>query len=489
MIMQALLLRVGLDNGSGGGLAPIYEDGTFEYIPIPENYETIQQQTFDEVTTQEGRPYADYVGPNNQSSPLHLDPEFTTYTYGDPTRKRSQLAELTEDDLLIFYAGLKPQASEGHPRLYAIGYFTVDTVHNLAEITPSEQKDLFDRFANNAHVKRTKLTRESKHPDQEAYPVIVEGKPDQSRLLEKARPLTDAYVNGTNQQYYMLDSVARVTGYSTEKDLTRASGRWLEPTDERLIRAWLGDETTGLLGSDTRLYTYILAHDSGFAPNVSHGYCSLATCKPKIRMNANVGDWVIGTGSLSRGDKEDRLLYAMRVEEVLTYDEYFEREDFEYKKPKDSDLHDPQGDNIYYTGKPLGGKRIESSDTYRATMPDGERIYYKDSLPFVQLDNPNHPPSRIDADTPDTPNQQAVLVSRQFWYFGEKEVYLPEDDDLRDALIKGYQNPDGKIGQKKTTDEAKITQFVSWLVENYRIGVHSYPRDAGETDDHEHTNC
>ena len=487
--MQALLLRVGLDSGSGGGLAPIYEDGTFEHIPIPESYETTQQKTFDEVTARDGRPYAEYVDSNNESSSLHLDPEFTTYTYGDPTRKRSQLAELTEDDLLIFYAGLEPEASEGHPRLYVIGYFTVDAVHKLDDKASAERANLFDRLDNNAHTKRTKLTPESKHPDQDAYPVIVEGKFDQSRLLEKARPLTDAYVGGTNQQYHMLDSVAKITGYSTEKDLTRSSGRWLEPVDEELLRAWLDDETRGLLESDTSLYSYVLSHDSGFAPNVSHGYCTLATCKPRIRMNANVGDWVIGTGSLSRDDSEERLLYAMKVEEVLTYDEYFEREDFKYKKPKDSDLHDPQGDNIYYTSKPLGGERIEDSDTYRATTSDGERIYYRDSLPYVQLENPNHPPSRIDADTPDNPDRQAVLISRQFWYFGEKEVHLPEDDDLRDSLIKGYQNPDGKRGRKKTTDNAKINQFVSWLVENYRIGVHSSPRDAGETDDHEHTNC
>lgn len=487
--MQALLLRVGLDSGSGGGLAPIYDDGSFDYIPIPESYETTQQQTFDEVTTQDGRSYAEYVSPDNESRPLHLDPEFTTYTYGDPTRKRSQLTELTEDDFLIFYAGLEPEASKGHPRLYVIGYFTVDAVHELDDKPPSERAELFNQLANNAHVKRTMLTPESKHPDQDAYPVIVEGKPDQSRLLDKARPLTDAYVSGTNQQYHMLDSVARITGYSAEKDLTRASGRWLEPTDEAQLQRWLDDETTELTGSDTTLYSYVLTHDSGFAPNVSNGYCTLATCKPAIRMNANVGDWVIGTGSLSKKDDEERLLYAMKVEEVLSYDEYFEREEFEYKKPKESDLHDPQGDNIYYTGNPMGGEQLTDSDTYRATTPDGERIYHRESSPFVQLNNPNHPPSRIEKDTPDTPDRQAVLVSQQFWYFGDKEVHLPEDDNLRDALIKGYQNPNGKIGQAKTTDGDKIHQFVTWLVENHRIGVHSHPRDVGETDDHEHTNC
>lgn len=35
--MKAMLLRVGIDKGCGGVLAPIFEDGSFEYIPIPES--------------------------------------------------------------------------------------------------------------------------------------------------------------------------------------------------------------------------------------------------------------------------------------------------------------------------------------------------------------------------------------------------------------------------------------------------------------------
>lgn len=46
-----------------------------------------------------------------------------------------------------------------------------------------------------------------------------------------------------------------------------------------------------------KLYSYIVARDYGFAPNPFFGICTLATCKQKIRSAANVGDWVIGTGS------------------------------------------------------------------------------------------------------------------------------------------------------------------------------------------------
>jgi Nucleotide modification associated domain 3 len=37
---KALLLRVGIDRGTGGGLGPIFPDGTFEYVPIPERKRT-----------------------------------------------------------------------------------------------------------------------------------------------------------------------------------------------------------------------------------------------------------------------------------------------------------------------------------------------------------------------------------------------------------------------------------------------------------------
>lgn len=50
-----------------------------------------------------------------------------------------------------------------------------------------------------------------------------------------------------------------------------------------------------------RLYVYVVTHDTGFAPNPFHGYCTLATCKPHIRGRAEAGDWVIGLGSTQNG--------------------------------------------------------------------------------------------------------------------------------------------------------------------------------------------
>ena len=71
-----------------------------------------------------------------------------------------------------------------------------------------------------------------------------------------------------------------------------------------------------------RLYSYIVARDFGFAPNPFYGFCTLATCKPQIRKSAEIGDWIIGTGSKSKG-RDGHIVYAMRVTEAMSFDEYW----------------------------------------------------------------------------------------------------------------------------------------------------------------------
>jgi hypothetical protein len=62
-----------------------------------------------------------------------------------------------------------------------------------------------------------------------------------------------------------------------------------------------------------RVFSYIVARDFGFAPNPFFGWCTLATCKLEIRRTAQIGDWVLGTGSAGSGHA-GRAVYAMRVD-------------------------------------------------------------------------------------------------------------------------------------------------------------------------------
>ncbi len=70
-----------------------------------------------------------------------------------------------------------------------------------------------------------------------------------------------------------------------------------------------------------KLYSYILARDYGFSPNPFYGCCTLATCKTQIRKMAQIGDWVIGTGASTKYHFTGRLIYAMKVNEVMSFDE------------------------------------------------------------------------------------------------------------------------------------------------------------------------
>jgi hypothetical protein len=75
------------------------------------------------------------------------------------------------------------------------------------------------------------------------------------------------------------------------------------------------------------LFTYTILIDDGAAPNPFRGMCSLAICKPGIRRTARKGDWIAGLGSRTApsGDLTGRLVYAMRVEAVLSLEEYDRR--------------------------------------------------------------------------------------------------------------------------------------------------------------------
>jgi len=73
-----------------------------------------------------------------------------------------------------------------------------------------------------------------------------------------------------------------------------------------------------------RLFSYVVDHDLGIAPNPYGGICTLAKCKfshsghRNIVELAKVGDWVVGTGGksdLSAG--HGKLVYAMRVDEKV----------------------------------------------------------------------------------------------------------------------------------------------------------------------------
>lgn len=110
-----------------------------------------------------------------------------------------------------------------------------------------------------------------------------------------------------------------------------------------------------------KLFSYVVARDYGFAPNPFHGVCTLATCKPEIRKKAQIGDWIIGTGS-KRYNLEGRLVFFMQVADVLSFDQYWADPRFLRKRPElHGSIKQAFGDNIYHRKNSVGNWIQEDS--------------------------------------------------------------------------------------------------------------------------------
>ncbi len=167
----------------------------------------------------------------------------------------------------------------------------------------------------------------------------------------------------------------------------------------------------------SRVYVYVVDRDFGFAPNPFHGYCTLATCKPTLRRTAQLGDWVIGIGG-KRLNATDRCVYAMRVGEKISFNEYWNSPRHRDKRP------------------------IRNGS---ATRMVGDNIYYRDPQAFAwhQADshhsNTNGTPNvdNLRADT----SSDHVLLSQRFYYFGREALPIPKSilTQLRYRNGRGYR--------------------------------------------------
>tara|TARA_Y100000590_G_C15741443_1_gene1020411 strand:+ start:4029 stop:5330 length:1302 start_codon:yes stop_codon:yes gene_type:complete len=412
--MKALLLRVGLDKGSGGALGPINENGLFEFICIPENKRTSIPNFYNNTYAKHSkRLLSEFVPSKTKALPMHLDPEFESFSYGEPTHpKIDQLLKLDRGDLLVFYAGLQPSSIVDElSRVFVVGYLVVDKVTYLENLDPKEYPALRHKLGNNAHLYR-------EEPDREL--VIVSGNKKESRLLDKALPLSDA---GLHHPFMLPDLDCGYQG-----SLLRAVGHTLQDSGFDFLQRYLSEGLSSLVTEENRLYYYTITSDTGFAPNPSSGRLTLATCKPKIRKKAQVGDWIIGLHSVK--DLDESVCFLSRVSETLTLDQYF----------KDSRFTNKHVDND----------------------PNGDCIYYHDGVGFVQVLNDHHSPRDYFKDT----SVDRVLICSLFWYFGKKGFSSELTSKTLSWKIRGH---------RVIKDQAIIQSIVDLISSNHRIGIHALP--------------
>lgn len=186
-----------------------------------------------------------------------------------------------------------------------------------------------------------------------------------------------------------------------------------------------------------RLYSYVVRYDSGFAPNPFYGWCTLATCKPDIRRAAQIGDWIVGTGSDNQQVRRGgRLVYAMRVTGALTFREYDADARFQAKKPfRRGSRKQSCGDNIYY--RDGANKRWLQRDSFH-TAADGS----------LQT---NH----VTRDT----GVDRVLISDHFVYFGGEGPRIPATLKTKD----GRPLTKSGIGRYVFDDPAFIAKVETWV--------------------------
>ena len=180
-----------------------------------------------------------------------------------------------------------------------------------------------------------------------------------------------------------------------------------------------------------KLYSYVVARDFGFDPNPFYGFCTLATCKPKIRKIASVGAWVIGTGSKTK-QRDGYLVYAMRVTETMSFNEYWNGPRFRDKRP---DMYASRkkafGDNIYHT-VPVSNEwcQIDSHHSCGDGTPNDNNVCHD-----TQVDR--------------------VLISDDFIYWGGTGPKLP--------MFCGINFSCARQGHKCKFPGEAVTELIAWI--------------------------
>ena len=164
--MDAILVRIGIDQSYGGWNAPVSaQSGEFVYFPIPEDPRFAFRKGMRKTYTEFKEPLKIFCKRYSKSfeaihypekrlngKAIHLDPDFSYLTYGDNgDRRGSGNAKLQKDDFIVFYAGLSPLEEFKYPLWYGlVGIYFVDQVVSVKNINPN-------LYIENAHTRKIEI--------------------------------------------------------------------------------------------------------------------------------------------------------------------------------------------------------------------------------------------------------------------------------------------------------------------------------------------
>jgi hypothetical protein len=228
---KVVLLRVGIDAGCGGIQGPLFADGSFDFVCIPDNHR-VGIHTYGTSVGRSGNCLVDYFPKSRRGQMagqhVHHDPEFDSFTYGDPTTPKRSLRNLKPGDLLVFYCGLQrwdehagwDERSPSH--LYLAGFFEVSLAGMAGDFAAPV---LAREFGSNFHVRHRTLFERQKDDL-----VLVKGGPG-SRLFRKAHLLSGEGADRAGNRLKVLSpEMRKVFGdFGGHVSIQRSPPRWVEP--------------------------------------------------------------------------------------------------------------------------------------------------------------------------------------------------------------------------------------------------------------------
>lgn len=188
---RSVAINVGANTDEPGFRGPVFPDGRFTLVPIPESEPTAEPvPTYADLPFDPPLPFD--LPPGVAVRPVHLDPEFPElggerYTYGDPYGVKARpLLDLEAGDYALFYATLDT-AGEDPPDwqppgwgAYLVAAFRLAADPLSGEEYRAASPEERAPFRNNAHVKRETFDAA----------VLLRGDPDESGLFDVAVPLS-----------------------------------------------------------------------------------------------------------------------------------------------------------------------------------------------------------------------------------------------------------------------------------------------------------
>ena len=230
MSKQLVLLRVGIDAGCGGIQGPLFEDGSFDFVCIPDN-KGVSIHTYGNLVGRNGTALVNYFPKTRRNlmakQTVHVDPEWETFSYGDPTSPKRSLRNLKPGDFLVFYCGLQRWDAESswnrehRPALYLAGYFEVALAGMAGDL---EKRLLTTEFGRNFHVRYPAVFKQQKDDL-----VLVKGGVG-SRMLQKAHRISAEGKDRAGKPLKVLSpKMQKIFGdFGGHISIQRSPPRWVE---------------------------------------------------------------------------------------------------------------------------------------------------------------------------------------------------------------------------------------------------------------------